>query len=184
MKNRQPNKLWTVWFIFLFTSVVMTACTLSTANETQLVETLSAQGTWIAHLSTQVAGQEEKNFSQWEAIGNLYTQMPFAQGTITPTPYGQADLPTPTPYTLVTPTPYLDIEYPPQTRTGIDEIDTVIDAILDGLSQRHHERVVDSVDQLRREHNTAVLMTTRRQHLLRETRILTLRDGCLTGEAA
>lgn len=132
MKNKHPKKIWRVLFISLITGVVMTACTLSTENETQLVETLSVQGTWIANLSTQVAGQEEKNLSQWEAIGYLYTQMPYAQGVMTPGPPGQTEFPTPTPYILFTPTPYLDIEYPPGTRTGIDEIDTVIDAILDG----------------------------------------------------
>jgi hypothetical protein len=30
----------------------------------------------------------------------------------------------------ITPTPYIDIEYPPDTRTGIPEIDSVIDAII------------------------------------------------------
>ena len=138
MKNSPPKKLWKVLFILLFTGVVIPACTLSTANETALVETLSVQSTWIANLSTQVVGQEQANQSQWEAIGSLYTQMPYALGVITPTPPGQMNQPTPTPYvpidssTMQTPTPYLDIEYPPETRTGIEEIDHVIDTILKG----------------------------------------------------
>jgi hypothetical protein len=32
---------------------------------------------------------------------------------------------------ISTPTPWLDIEYPPETRTGIEQVDNVIDAILD-----------------------------------------------------
>jgi hypothetical protein len=139
LKNNLKKHVF-VLFTFLMTAFAIAACTLSPATNTDpaLGETLSAQSTWIAHLSTQVAGQEESNVSQWEAIGKLYTQMPFALGVITPTPPGQMDHLTPTPYvpiessTIQTPTPYLDIEYPPETRTGVDEIDSVIDVILNG----------------------------------------------------
>jgi len=140
--STKKSNVWVIGLvsIFLMFVFVFAACTLSATiiPDAALGETLSAQSTWIAHLSTQVAGQEQKNDSQWEAIGNLYTQMPYALGIITPTPPGQVNHPTPTPYvpidssTMQTPTPYLDIEYPPETRTGIDEIDIVIDAILNG----------------------------------------------------
>jgi hypothetical protein len=107
-------------------------------EESELKDTVSAQSTWIAHLSTQVAKQEQMNWDQWEDIGHLYTQMPYALGIITPIPPGVTLTRTPYPKSdqelaiTFTPTPSLsiDIEYPPDTRTGIDEIDTVIDAIL------------------------------------------------------
>lgn len=140
--STKKGNFWVIGLVIIFLAIVfgITACTLSaTLNpDAALSETLSAQSTRISHLSTQVAGQEQKNASQWEAIGYLHTQMPYAQGVITPTPPGQMNQPTPTPYvpidssTMQTPTPYLDIEYPPETRTGIDEIDSVIDVILNG----------------------------------------------------
>ena len=46
--------------------------------------------------------------------------MPFALELITPIPEG----------ITITPTPYIDIEYPPDTRTSIPEIDRVIDIFL------------------------------------------------------
>ncbi|HAY84427.1 MAG TPA: hypothetical protein DCY42_05745 [Chloroflexi bacterium] len=140
--STKKGNFWVIGLVIIFLAIVfvIAACTLSaTLNpDAALSETISAQSTWIAHLSTQVAGQEESNDSQWEAIGQLYTQMPYALGIMTPTPPGQLITRTPTPYspsdsnTLPTLTPYLDIEYPPETRTGVDEIDIVIDAFLKG----------------------------------------------------
>jgi len=128
--------------IFAITFIVFTftACvsSLSEVKDAASIETLSAQSTWIAHLSTQVTQQDQTNAYQWEAISYLSTQMPFALGLITPIPPGMTI--TLTPYSLsdqeseptFTPTPSasIDIEYPPDMRTGIDEIDNVIDAIL------------------------------------------------------
>lgn len=103
-----------------------------------LEETISAQSTSVAYLSTQVAKQEQTNLSQWETISYLTTQMPIALELITPISPGATI--TRTPYVLsdqatmsaLTPIPELsiDIEYPPDTRTGIKEIDDVIDVII------------------------------------------------------
>ncbi len=121
---------------------ILTACTSSLNNDNVevLEKTISAQNTHIAHLSTQIARQERVNWDQWEDIGRLYTQMPYALGIITPIPPGVTITLTQTPYLphdqesgpTFTPTPSMsiDIEYPPDTGTGIDEIDKVIDAIL------------------------------------------------------
>ena len=112
--------------------IMITVIACSTASTGDIIsgleETLSVQNTWITHLSTQVAGQEQTNWDQWEAVGHLYTKMPYALGTITPIPPGVTI--TPTRDSLIdqdtkptfTPTPSLsiDIEYPPDTRTGID----------------------------------------------------------------
>jgi len=91
------------------------------------------------HLSTQVAQQEQTNASQWDAISYLSTQMPFALELITPVPPGV--IITRTPYepsdqvtgSTFTPTPSasIDIEYSPDMRTGINEIDQVIDVMMD-----------------------------------------------------
>ncbi len=120
---------------------VSTACR-STADggaEIALLETVSAQSTLLVQLSTQVAQQDQINTSQWEALSYLSTQMPSVLGLITPLPPGITI--TPTPYSddgpgletsfTPTPSPFIDIEYPPDTRTGIDEVDLVIDAFLD-----------------------------------------------------
>ena len=125
----------------LFTIFTIPACTSSMeADDYLLLETISAQSTRISHLSTQVARQELTNISQWESVGRLYTQMPYALGIITPLPHSITITPTPTPYPpgnqkpdsneTPTPTASLDIEYPPDMRTGIGRIDVVIDAIL------------------------------------------------------
>ncbi len=53
-----------------------------------LEETVSAQSTRIAHLSTQVAGQEQTNINQEKNISHLYTQKPFALEIITSVPAG------------------------------------------------------------------------------------------------
>jgi hypothetical protein len=121
---------------------ILTACTSSLNNDNveALEKTISVQNTHIAHLSTQVAKQEQMNWDQWEDIGRLYTQMPYALGIITPIPPGVTITLTQTPYSphdqgsgpTFTPTPSasIDIDYPPDTGTGIDEIDKVIDAIM------------------------------------------------------
>ena len=120
--------------LIILTSI---ACSATINNEeTRLEGTISVQSTVIAHLSTQVTKQEQVNISQWENIGHLYTQMPYALGVITPMPPGFK--PTPTPYSLDEHHwRSTDIEYPPDTRTGIDEIDSVIDVILNkGIDAR------------------------------------------------
>lgn len=127
-------------FTSMFTIFTIAAC--MGGNNDVLRETISTQSTWIAHLSTQVAIQEQTNISQWENIGRLYTQMPYALGIITPVPPGVTITPTHTPLSsndqgpghifTSTPSASIDIEYPPDMRTGIDEIDTVIDAIMSG----------------------------------------------------
>lgn len=126
--------------IITITIVILSACASSPDRykDADLEETISAQSTWIAHLSTQVAQQEQTNASQWDAISYLSTQMPFALELITPIPPG-ITLP-PTPYSphnqeirptfKPTPSASIDIEYPPDVRTGIQEIDHVIDVIM------------------------------------------------------
>jgi len=123
------------------TIILLSACASSPDRYENAVleETIAAQSTWIAHLSTQVAKQEQTNASQWDAISYLSTEMPFALELITSippgviitrTPYGpsnQVTKPTFTP----TPALSIDIEYPPDMRTGIKEIDHVIDVIMD-----------------------------------------------------
>jgi hypothetical protein len=138
-KNRTPKwaKMFITLALIMITAVACNA-SLSKEKEPELAETVSVQSTWIAHLSTQVEKQEQVNFSQWEAIGRLYTQMPYALGIITPVPPGVTITLTSTPFSdqapekNYTPTPSasIDIEYPPDIRTGIDEIDNVIDAIM------------------------------------------------------
>jgi hypothetical protein len=136
-KIRNPKRVKTL-FTSMFIIFTVAACT--GGDNHVLEETISAQSTWIAHLSTQVTKQEQMNWDQWEAIGHLYTQMPYALGIITPIPPGVTITLTPTPYSsddqeprsnfTPTPSPSIDIEYPPDMRTGIDEIDAVIDVIL------------------------------------------------------
>ena len=139
--DKTPNPL-CLKLLVAFTLVIITlsACTssLDSYKDADLEETILTQSTRIAHLSTQVAQQEQTNASQWEAISYLSTQMPFAQELITPIPPGV--IITGTPYELsdqvtkstVTPTPSasIDIEYPPDMRTGINEIDPVIDVMM------------------------------------------------------
>lgn len=122
--------------------IILTACTspLNSNNDKVLEETISAQSTYIDHLSTQITKQEEMNWDQWEAIGRLYTQMPYALGIITPIPPGVTITLTDTPYSsqnqesgpTFTPTPSasIDIDYPPDILTGIDEVDKVIYATM------------------------------------------------------
>jgi hypothetical protein len=108
------------------------------SEESDLENTLSEQRTEIAQLSTQSAKLEQINKSQWDAISYLSTQMPYALEIITPIP----------PFVTITPTAYVpnepeldptftptpvsstNIEYPLVTRTGIEEIDRIIDVIL------------------------------------------------------
>ena len=141
MKKRHILQIFILLLSIVFTFFILTACTSSTDVENEnLKETISAQSTWIALLSTQVAEQELTNISQWDSVGRLYTQMPYALGIITPIPPGETITRTPTPYSPddqkpgsnlpPTPSASIDIEYPPDMRTGIGRIDIVIDAIL------------------------------------------------------
>jgi len=139
-KTHNPRYL-NLLFAITLVIITLSACASSPDRyqNAALEETISAQSTSVAYLSTQVAKQEQTNFSQWEAISYLSTQMPFALELITPIPPGIKL--TSTPYALsdqetrptFTPTPSasIDIEYPPDMRTGIKEIDHVIDAIMD-----------------------------------------------------
>lgn len=142
MKKKLSQKRVKMFFILTVIMMISAAAcsvSLSKNKESSLEETVAAQSTWIAHLSTQVENQEQVNFSQWETIGRLYTQMPYALGIITPVPPGVTITLTSTPFSdqapekTHTPTPSLsiDIEYPPGYRTGNDEIDDVIDAIME-----------------------------------------------------
>jgi hypothetical protein len=119
-------------FFFIFIASCSTAIR---ESGNSLDATLGIQNTRIAVLETQIADQTQKDGFQWDAISYLSTQMPFALELITPLPPGVTI--TPTPYSLdvqegptFTPTPWIDIEYPPGTRTGIAEIDLVIDAVM------------------------------------------------------
>lgn len=135
LKVHVRTKVAAVGWLFL-----LCACTASPDRDRNaaLEETISAQSTSVTYLSTQASKQEQPNLSQWEVISYLSTQMPIALELITPiapgipitrTPYApseQARMP------ALTPTPELsiDIEYPADTRTGIKEIDDVIDIIM------------------------------------------------------
>jgi hypothetical protein len=139
----QPRKTIYLKGLFILTLTISTLIACNSikvsVDKSELNETILVQSTWIANLSTQVAQQEKTNVSQWEAISYLSTQMPFARGLITPIPPGITI--TPTAYSLSeqeqdspftpTPSPSIDIEYPPGTRSGIEEIDKVINAIQD-----------------------------------------------------
>lgn len=135
------KKYYPRYLILLFAITLLSACASSPDRyqNAALEETISAQSTSVAYLSTQVAKQEQTNFSQWEAISYLSTQMPFALELITPippgisitrTPYQPSDQVTRLTFTP-TPSASIDIEYPPDIRTGIKEIDHVIDVIMD-----------------------------------------------------
>jgi len=140
-------KVQKIFFTFTCINIISAACSSIPASsiESELKDTVSAQSTWIAHLSTQVAQQDQTNINQEKNIFHLYTQMPYALGTITPIPPGVTITRTPYPLSdqafestfTPTPSPSIDIEYPPDTRTGLDEIDNVIDAILsEGIDAR------------------------------------------------
>ncbi|HSR47593.1 MAG TPA: hypothetical protein VLL77_06340 [Anaerolineales bacterium] len=112
--------------------VLATACTsvFGIGSPSDLESTQAAQGAILSDLATQVAGQDETESRQWEAISYLSTQMPYAVGWITPIPPG----------VTISPTPYLpggqapaDIHgYPSETRTGIAGLDRILDAVLTG----------------------------------------------------
>lgn len=117
--NRKHNLI--IIPVLTFLILLTTAClAMLPEKEFDLEATIEAQNTQLAELNTQVALQNQVNNSQWDAISYLSTQMPFAVELITPVPEG----------ITITPTPSIDIEYPPDTRTGIAEIDSVIDAML------------------------------------------------------
>jgi hypothetical protein len=123
-------------YVFATLLLLLAACTPQniTSQPDSNAEILSAQGTQIAYLSTQVAQQAQTNQSQSDAISYLLTQMP--RGVVTPTPFSAH--PTSTAYTpsdqvpTDTPTPYVPSvsTYPPEARTGITEIDRVLGAVL------------------------------------------------------
>ena len=117
MRIKQDVNISFILPVIAIQMIFVAACT---TGINDLEGTIEVQNTQIAVLNTQVAELDETNWSQWESISYLATQMPFALGLITPIPEG----------VTITPTPYIDIEYPPDTRTGIPEIDDVIDAIL------------------------------------------------------
>jgi hypothetical protein len=127
-------------FIAILIIFISTACNLSgiASEESTLRETIAVQSTYIAHLSTQVKALEHVNQSQWDVISYNSTQMPYALGLITPIPPGITLTFTPYPPNdqaidvtfTPTPSPSIDIEYPPDTRTGIEELDRVIDSIM------------------------------------------------------
>jgi hypothetical protein len=143
--NYFPKQMYFVSLIFIL--VFLGACTGKEQNseELDLEGTISAQSTDIAQLSTQVVDHEQINQRQWNAISHLATDMPYALGLITPIPPGVTITPTayapenqkPDPTPTPTPSPSIDIEYPPYWRTGIEEIDMVIDAMMsDDLAAR------------------------------------------------
>jgi len=121
-------------------NIILSACAPSPDpyKDPGIEETISAQNTRIAQLSTQVALQEQTNDSQRDAISYLSTQMPLALELITPIPPGTTLKPTPysppdqgkKPTFTPTPLASIDIGYPPDTRTGIKAIDHVIDVIM------------------------------------------------------
>jgi hypothetical protein len=140
MKNSKNTKPLNPLYITILIIFISTACGLSGigSEESALRGTVAVQSTYISHLSTQVKGLEQVNQSQWDVISYNSTQMPYALGLITPIPPGITLTFTPYPPddqpidVTFTPTPSLsiDIEYPPDTRTGIEGIDRVIDAIM------------------------------------------------------
>lgn len=91
--------------IIFIVSLLAVGCTIdmggSNVSERDLEETLSAQSTLLANLSTQAAGLEKSIQSQGDAISYLATQMPIALGRITPIPPGVTLVPTP--YAVCTP---------------------------------------------------------------------------------
>jgi len=117
------NKLQKIIHLWLFLILLVIAgCSTDfgrTKSVEELIETISVQDTRVAHLATQIEQAELVNTEQWEAIQYLSTQMPLVLRNNTPTSTGHK----------YTPTPYLDIEYPPDVRTNIREVDLVIDAI-------------------------------------------------------
>jgi hypothetical protein len=132
--------------LYLLVAITLVIITLSSCASSRdrykdagIEETISVQSTRIAHLSTQVAHLEQTNASQRDAISYLSTQMPFALELITPISPGTTLKPTPysppnqetEPTFMPMPSASIDIEYPPDTRTGIKEFDQVIDVIMD-----------------------------------------------------
>lgn len=116
--------------LFIGTLVLLTSTgcikTVTGIEERALNETVSAQSTELSHLTTQIAQQDETIASQWGAISYLSTQMPFALGLITPIPPGVRI--TQTPYSERDPNN--DLGYPTGTRSGNDEIDNLIEAVM------------------------------------------------------
>jgi hypothetical protein len=84
--------------LIVFCGVWLGGCG-TAADEKGFRKTISAQDTQIAYLSTQLAQQERTNWSQWNAISYLATQMPVG-GKITPLTAGDT----------ITPTPYIPLE--------------------------------------------------------------------------
>ena len=120
----------------LFTLLVLSFGCRSQSEEASINQerTIVALNTRIAALETEIIDQANTDFNQWDVISFLYTQMPYALGTITPVPPDVTILPTL--YEAIeedpteTPTPWLELEYPLITRTGIGGVDTVINAFL------------------------------------------------------
>jgi hypothetical protein len=123
MNNFQNPRKRMILYIIIAVTTITISCTCWAGSQKESVglkETVAAQSTYIAHLSTQVRNQDQINANQWGVIEYLSTQLPLALELTTPIP----------PEVKITPTMYLDIEYPPDMRTDIEEIDKVIDAVL------------------------------------------------------
>jgi hypothetical protein len=127
-------------FTIIIAGIILVGCvSIVDGNGMPVLEaTVFVQSTEVVYLKTQVSKLANINQSQDEIISYLSTQMPYALGLITQIPPGITI--TPTPFSsyeegaLITPTltPYIDIEYPPDTRTGIEDVDIVIEAIQNG----------------------------------------------------
>jgi hypothetical protein len=99
----------------------LAGCQTSESGIPPVESTISAQSTQIAVLSTQIIEQDGENNTQWEVISYLSTQMPSALEGIKAAPENNTLTPTQYPITFT--------EYPLTVRTGIAEIDSVLDAI-------------------------------------------------------
>ena len=87
--NKTHNPLRLKFLVAILVVVItFSACASSPDRykDSDLKETISAQSTSIARLSTRVVQLEQTNASQWDAISYLSTQMPFALELITPFP--------------------------------------------------------------------------------------------------
>jgi hypothetical protein len=117
-----PNKAIFLSFNFLIILFLSSSCTPPAELEEslQLDKTLAVQNTQMAELSTQIADLNETISSQWDLLSYLSTQMPFALDLVTPTPEGF----------IPTPTAWIGPEYSLDTRTGVAEVDAVIEAFL------------------------------------------------------
>ena len=130
----------TLFFVLLIAASCQSLITEENSAEKvvyRLQATTDAQNTTIAELAASASEQVVIDRRQWDAISYLSTSMPEALGLVTP--ISHKDGITSTPYKegsanflTNTPSPTNGLEYSPDTRTGIPEIDLVIDAIMSG----------------------------------------------------